>query len=78
MPPTLNHQKNLYFQVVCGTKDPLTLEGDLMLKFYPEHFWQYGLPSQNSLNCSYQGILRIEQDPDNYNGNADRGRKWVQ
>ncbi|KAK7082627.1 hypothetical protein SK128_001787, partial [Halocaridina rubra] len=58
--------------IVCDPKEPLTEASGLILKYFPERAWQYGLAPNATLNCSYQGILRIEQDPDNYNMNCDR------
>ncbi|XP_066942843.1 uncharacterized protein [Macrobrachium rosenbergii] len=62
-------------EITCSPKTPLTEDEDKLLKFKLDMIWQYGLQTWEQLNCSYQGIVRINQDPRNYNGQADRRQK---
>ncbi|XP_053654065.1 uncharacterized protein [Cherax quadricarinatus] len=57
--------------VVCSTLRPLTDTDRLMLRVYKERVEEYGL-TWESINCSYQGIRRIQQDPNRYDWNCDK------
>lgn len=56
--------------LVCSKRPPLTEESGLKLIFFEERIHLYG-SSTKSLNCSYQGILRVNQSPDYHSGLSD-------
>ncbi|XP_042205989.1 uncharacterized protein LOC121855184 isoform X2 [Homarus americanus] len=57
--------------VVCSTRRPLTETQGLLLVVYKERAVDYGV-TWESLNCSYRGIKRIQQNPVKYNSNCDK------
>ncbi|KAK7065640.1 hypothetical protein SK128_021693 [Halocaridina rubra] len=61
-------------KIVCDARKPLTEPEGLTLKLHLERASQFGLPSDMSINCSYQGILRITKEPDKCDGRCDR--RW--
>ncbi|XP_042203002.1 uncharacterized protein LOC121853127 [Homarus americanus] len=63
-------QKN-DLEIACSAKRPLTETRGLFLVLHKEHAEDYGA-TQESLNCSYRGIRRIQQDPVKYNHKADK------
>ncbi|XP_068220311.1 uncharacterized protein [Palaemon carinicauda] len=77
----INHSSIIMFkrkevlEITCSPKEPLTEDCEQMLMFRLDRIWQYGLQTWDQLNCSYQGIVRIKQDPKNYNSQADRKQK---
>ncbi|XP_068246950.1 uncharacterized protein [Palaemon carinicauda] len=57
-------------ELVCSKRPPLTEESGLTLIFYEERIPLYG-SSAESLNCFYQGILRVTQSLDDYDAKMD-------
>ncbi|KAK7083892.1 hypothetical protein SK128_009528, partial [Halocaridina rubra] len=55
----------------CFKKSPITEEEGYSLLFYQERIREYTNSSFSSVNCSFQGIRRVEQKPEQYNGNCD-------
>ncbi|XP_064113598.1 uncharacterized protein LOC135220263 [Macrobrachium nipponense] len=74
-PSIVKFKRQEPLEITCSPKTPLTEDEDKLLKFKLDMIWQYGLQTWEQLNCSYQGIVRINQDPQHYNGQADRGQK---
>lgn len=60
-------------QLVCSKKKPLTEESGLTLLFYKDRLHEYGV-ADSVARCTYQGILRVEQEPGHYDSQCDN--KW--
>lgn len=61
-------------KIVCSTKRPLTEAEGLFLHLYKDRIKDYNT-SWEDLKCTYQGIRRIQQDPEKYNRNCDKVSK---
>lgn len=58
-------------ELVCSNTPPLTEDSGLTLTLREDRIADYGL-TNTSLSCHYRGILRVQQDPNNYNMDCDR------
>lgn len=70
-PSIVQFMKTENRKVVCSARRPLTETKGLVLRAFPDRAGDYHV-TWASINCSYQGIRRIQQDPNRYNTNCDK------
>ncbi|CAL4152656.1 unnamed protein product, partial [Meganyctiphanes norvegica] len=76
--PSIIKFKNPHRKIVCGKERPLTSVSGLTLRLHYEHLKDYDkAEGGQDFLCYYQGIQRIEENPEKYDGNADKKQRLL-